>query len=111
MLISKLPNQNIQTEYLKLYLTKKIPSQRPPKRKTRDQLDGQREDPDMGSSTVTYLSGDPGYKSIASLLRARQRNSCYFCKHDIGENEPIVRRGHQKSRYYHEACARQVNVI
>ena len=52
-----------------------------------------------------------GYKRIVLYLTIRQKGLCRLCNHQIAKLSPIVKKHGKPPRYYHDVCAKRINLL
>lgn len=50
-------------------------------------------------------------KRVRELIRIKQAGLCWYCQEKIEDGHTIVSRGKSTRYYYHDYCARNLNII
>lgn len=50
-------------------------------------------------------------KRVRELIRVKQAGLCWYCQEKIEDDHTIVSRGKSTRYYYHDYCARNLNII
>lgn len=57
------------------------------------------------------LPAEKSYKKVFTINSYKQDGLCLKCKQLISFGQAIVSNSNKNTKYYHEACARQVMII
>jgi hypothetical protein len=66
----------------------------------------------MTSTRIIHLSNLLTSRRARIIISSSQDGRCFFCnvKFDL-DNDVVVSHGSPKRRYYHEKCAKRLNII
>jgi len=65
----------------------------------------------LDPNVAIYSSNTPGYKQMYNYFLLKQNGLCRFCKKVITQDSRIVKKEGHPSKYYHEMCARTINIL
>ncbi|HEY7110110.1 MAG TPA: hypothetical protein VH415_11810 [Nitrososphaeraceae archaeon] len=61
---------------------------------------------------VTFANDEPIIKRrILTIIKRKQNGKCHYCAKDFTVDDIIVSCGTRRRNYYHQVCAKRLNII